>query len=150
MRTSARNRQMLDRRLTSWKSVDTAVPPRGWLRAIREALGMPLAEVARRTDMSLQRIAQIEASEANGSVQLDTLRRAAEALDCTLVYAIVPRDSLEATVDRQARLIALADAQSVRQTMLLEDQLGAEEEQARLIDELADELKRSPAALWRS
>ena len=111
---------------------------------------MPLAEVARRTDMSLQRIAQIEASEANGSVQLDTLRRAAEALDCTLVYAIVPRDSLEATVDRQARLIALADAQSVRQTMLLEDQLGAEEEQARLIDELADELKRSPAALWRS
>lgn len=92
----------------------------------------------------------MERSEQEGSIRFETLRRAAAAMDCALVYALVPNDSLEHIVDARARDLALRDLGRVRQTMLLEDQL-ADDAAAddRLVDELADEIKRSPR-LWRS
>ncbi len=67
-------------------------------------------------------MAALEASEENGTIQLKTLRRAAEALDCTLVYALVPNDSLEGAVRARARKIALRDLGRVAHTMKLEAQ----------------------------
>jgi predicted DNA-binding mobile mystery protein A len=69
-----------------------------------------------------QTIESIEKSEAAGTIQLNTLRRAAEALDCTLVYALVPNNSLEAVVDARARRIAIRELQRVAHTMRLEAQ----------------------------
>jgi predicted DNA-binding mobile mystery protein A len=148
MTSSVKDRRLLDRRLLAWKGVPAATPPRGWLRAIRETLGMPRSELARRLGVTGQAIASIEKSEADGSIRLETLRRAAEALDCTVVYALVPNSSLETIVDEQAHSIARRRVDRVQQTMLLEDQLGGVDDADHLVDELAEELKRSPA-LWR-
>jgi predicted DNA-binding mobile mystery protein A len=139
---------MLDQRLATWRDVPAAAPSRGWLRAIRETLGMPRAEVARRLGVTGQAVASIEKSEADGSIRLDTLRRAAEALDCTLVYALVPRTSLEEIVDQRAHDVARRRIDRVQHTMLLEDQRGGAEDADRLVDELAEQVKES-RSLWR-
>lgn len=149
MRTTARNRQLLDQRLSAWRHhLPVSAPPRGWLRALRETLGMPRTELARRLGVSGQAVAKLEASEADSSIRLDTLRRAAAALDCTLVYALVPNRSLDEIVDRRANEVARRDVQRVRQTMLLEDQRGGEDDEERLVKELAERAKQS-SALWR-
>ena len=148
MRSFAQDRSILDRRLSAWRDVPSAIPPRGWIRSIRETLGMPRAELARRVRVSGAAIANLERSEAAGSIRLDSLRRVAEALDCVLVYALVPNSSLEDTVDRRARIVAQRQVGQAQHSMLLEDQRGGDEEVEQLIERFAEQAKNSPA-LWR-
>jgi predicted DNA-binding mobile mystery protein A len=89
-----------------------SAPPKGWMRAIRDALGMTGAQFARRLENRPQSVEALEKSEANGSIQLKTLRRAAEALDCTLVYALVPNTSLEGAVSARAKSPSVNSAAS--------------------------------------
>lgn len=118
-----RGRQRLDERLLALKPLDRfQVPPKGWIRAIRDALGMTGVQFSRRLKVSPQSVDALEKSEANGSIKIETLRRAAEALDCTLVYALVPNSSLEGAVRERARRIALRDLGRVAHTMKLEAQ----------------------------
>jgi len=119
----ARGRQRLDERLSAIKPIERfQPPPRGWIRAIRDALGMSGAQLAARLRVRPQTVETIEKSEASGSAQLNTLRRAADALDCTLVYALVPKSSLDEAVKKRARKIALRDLRRVTHTMKLEAQ----------------------------
>ena len=85
-----------------------APPPRGWLRAMRDALGMSSYQLARRMGFSPTRVRQFEAEEVDGSIRLGTLRRAAEAMNCRLVYALSPNEPLDDIVLRQAYLKAAA------------------------------------------
>lgn len=78
------------------------------------------AQLGSRIGVRPQTIEAIEKSEAAGTIQLNTLRRAAEALDCTLVYALVPNSSLQAVVEARARKIAIRELQRVAHTMRLE------------------------------
>src|SRR5258706_15467021 len=108
--TRQRARQRLDERLLVLKPEERfRAPPKGWIRAIRDALGMAGVQFAKRLAIRPQSVEALEKSEANGSIQLKTLRRAAEALDCTLVYALVPNTSLEGAVRERARKIAKRD-----------------------------------------
>src|ERR1700738_3965280 len=100
----------------------SARPPKGWLRSVRDALGMTQAQLARRLGVSQPRIIELEQSEVGGNVTLNTLQRAAEALGCRLVYALVPRRPLAQTVTNRAELIAERQLKAVEQTMRLEDQ----------------------------
>lgn len=121
VRQRARNR--LDARLAAIKPLDQfTVPPKGWIRAIRDAIGMSGPQLARRLGMTAQGLVSIERSEAQGRIQLNTLRRAAEAMDCVLVYALVPQTSLDETVERRARGLALKALHRVSHSMALEDQ----------------------------
>jgi len=117
-------RRTLDRRLALvHAAVPHAVPPRtGWVRAIRESLGMSSSELGRRMGTVASSVQRLEIAERDGRVGLDTIRRAADALDCDLVYALVPRRTLEDMVTDQARLKAAARLASVGHSMLLEDQ----------------------------
>ena len=118
-----RARERLDERLGPLKPAERfRAPPKGWVRAIRDALGMSGVQFAARLGVQPPSVAALEASEESGSIQLKTLRRAAEALDCTLVYALVPNDSLEGVVQVRARRIALRDLGRVAHTMKLEAQ----------------------------
>ena len=118
-----RARQRLDERLLVLKPTDRfQPPPKGWIRAIRDALGMTGVQYATRLRVRPQTLELIEKSEANGTVRLDTLRRAAEALDCTLVYALVPKTSLDDAVKNRARKIAMRELKRVAHTMKLEAQ----------------------------
>ncbi|MCZ7859127.1 mobile mystery protein A [Agrobacterium salinitolerans] len=118
-----RGRLRLDERLRALQPIDRfKTPPKGWVRALRDALGMTGAQLGARIGVRPQTVEAIEKSEAAGTIQLNTLRRAAEALDCTLVYALVPNSSLEAAVEARARKIATRELQRVAHTMRLEAQ----------------------------
>ena len=88
-------------------SADQYAPPvRGWIKAIREALGMTTAQLAKRLGVRQPSVVALEQSEARGTIELATLRRVAEALDCTLVYALIPNKPLEATIREQRSTFA--------------------------------------------
>ena len=136
-------RQRLDQRLLPLKPEDRFhPPPKGWIRAIRDAIGMTGGQLASRLGVRPQTIDAIEKSEAAGSIQLNTLRRAAEALDCALVYALVPRTSLDSTVNQRARKIAVRDLQRVAHTMKLEAQAtGDTATEARIEAYIRDQIR---------
>ena len=118
-----RARERLDARLAVIKPLERfTVPPKGWIRAIRDAIGMSGPQLARRLGMTAQGLVSVERSEAQGRIQLNTLRRAAEAMDCVLVYALVPETSLEQMVEHRARELALQALSRVSHSMALEDQ----------------------------
>ncbi len=113
-------------------------PPRGWVRAIREALGMTTAELGQRMGVTQSRVSQIERSEELGSIRLDTLERAAQALNCEVRYVFVPNEPLEEMVQRQARLRAQAEVDAVTHTMALEDQVPEPGVLDSLVKEMAE------------
>ncbi len=122
-RLAATSRLTLDRRFDEMRPVTRFAPPvHGWIKAIREALGMTTAQLAKRLKMKQPSLVAIEQSEAMGAIQMRTLRRAAEALNCTLVYALVPNKPLETTVRDRARKIARRRMEPIEHSMRLEDQ----------------------------
>jgi predicted DNA-binding mobile mystery protein A len=97
--------------------------------------------------VSRQNIEQTEKSEVSGTIQLATLRKYAEALDATLVYALVPNSSLDAMVKQRAREIAIKALMRVSHTMRLEDQETNQSDlEARIDDYIRHEL--SDRDLW--
>ena len=110
--------------LTSFESARTVSRPiHGWLRAIREALGLSLEQVGRIAGAPKQRIQRFEKAEPSDRITVRTLRRVAEAMDCELVYAIVPKSgSIVELAERRARAEAAKRVLSVEHTMALENQ----------------------------
>jgi predicted DNA-binding mobile mystery protein A len=122
-RIAGESRTRLDERFAQLGAAERYRPPaRGWIKAIREALGMSTAQLAKRMNVRQPSIVGLEASEEKGSIELATLRRAAEALDCTLVYALIPNKPLGTTVRERARAFLRQRRRPVEHTMLLEDQ----------------------------
>lgn len=133
-------RRRLDRRLRQWREqASEPVPHRGWIRAIRDALGMSSSELAERMGVNQSRIPRIEQSEVGGGLRLETLERAAGALGCRLVYALVPDEPLEQMVLRRAREKALQQLAPVVHTMSLEEQEAGADADAELLEDLAAE-----------
>ena len=145
-------RQQLDKTLSLFGFAKNLQPPvKGWIRAVREALGMSGTQLAPRLKVSQPRIPKLEQDEMSGAVTLKTMRQVAEALDCVFVYALVPRTSLEETVRTQAREVAAARMQRVSHSMLLESQGLSEEEQRASLDAAVEELVREmPRELWNA
>lgn len=148
--TAAKARQHLDARLGALRAQRQALarPNQGWIRAIRRALGMTAAQLGHRMGITQASVSGLEASEMNGSIRLATLQRAAEAMHCMVVYALVPHEALEAMVMKQANKVAASRLQPVEHTMLLENQaLTDTEREAFLKSYIRDELDLS--TLWR-
>ncbi|HEY4404833.1 MAG TPA: mobile mystery protein A [Xanthobacteraceae bacterium] len=140
----------LDKRFAALRPLAKGTrPPKGWLRAVRDALGMTTAQFARRLGVSQPRIIELEKSEVTGGVTLHTLQRAAEALGCRLVYALVPERPLAETVRDRAKLVAEGQLASVEHTMRLEDQAVADTKaRAELRRRSIESLLARPARLW--
>ena len=116
-------RQNLDRRFASIGNIDDfSRPSRGWIKAIREALGMTAAQFGQRLGVTQQRALAIEHAEARNAITLDTLERSAQALGCRLVYTLVPNAPLEAMVKNQSLEAAKKQLERTRHTMALEAQ----------------------------
>lgn len=143
-------RRQLDATLAKFSEARRVQPPaKGWIRAVREALGMSGKQLAKRLQVSQPRVFKLEQDEPTGALTLKTMQQAAEALDCVFVYALVPRSSLEETVRTQARLVATDRLQRVSHTMLLEAQtLSSEEQQASLDDAVEELMRETPRNLW--
>jgi len=116
-------RQQLDKKLHNFAALKDSPPPvRGWIRAIRDALGMTGEQLARRIGVQKQRVTALEKGEAAGTVTINSMKKAAAAMDCVFVYALVPRDSLESNVERHARRYAKKIHATVQHSMTLEQQ----------------------------
>lgn len=122
-------RRHLDKRFQEMGTLNLlARPPKGWVRAIREALGLTLAQFGRRMGVSKQRAMKLECDEVQARITLASLERAAQALGCRLVYALVPEHSLQATLENRADLKAEALMRQTAHTMALEAQAVTPEE----------------------
>ena len=143
-------REQLDASLLRMSPLrDVRAPSRGWIRAIRDALGMTGKQLASRLGIAQQAVARIEKGELAGSVTIGTLRRIAEGLDCVFVYGFLPRTSLEKAVERQARKVATQRLAQASQTMSLENQALSKRENEQALSDLVDELIRLPPSdLW--
>ena len=134
-------------RLSPLRSV--ARPRKGWLKVIREALGMTVEQVAERLEVTKSMVSKYERAELDETITLATLRRVASALDAEFMYAVLPRKSIEELRRERALTAARRRVQSVHQSMALEAQAVSAEERERQIAELADELlKERPRIIW--
>lgn len=148
--TLHQQRRQLDEKLKDWQSIRQIPRPRlGWLKAVRESLGMTTRQLAALLGTNNAAVIRLEKRESEGKVTLEALNRAAQAMGCRLVYAVVPDETLEAIVDHKALDAARALLRSVSHTMKLEKQeVGTQASQAQLA-ELAQELKsKLDPTLW--
>ena len=126
MRSEFRNLRLkqLDRSLEQFQAArKVSRPSKGWIRAIRQALGVSSGELARRLGTSRQLPLQLEKGEAEDRITLKSLRAVANALDCDLIYALVPRAaSMEELIENRARAEARQRVLGVEHSMALENQ----------------------------
>lgn len=108
-----------------------------------------MRQYAQRLGVAPSRVPVLEQGEVSGSVSLKSLKRAAEALDCVLVYAIVPRQSLDEIIRKQARAVIEDQYRRVGHTMALEGQAVREETTKEEMELAVEDLvKRPPKQLW--
>lgn len=98
-------RRGLDERVSVLNAASRAAtkPARGWLRAVRDAVELSQEQVARKLGVKRQSYADLEQAEERGAATLNSIRRAAEAMDCELVYFVVPREGVAGTFSELAR-----------------------------------------------
>jgi predicted DNA-binding mobile mystery protein A len=142
--------EQLDASLAQFAPLRNVPPPRkGWIRAIRDALGMSGRQLGKRLGVSKMWVADMERLEATGATTLKTLRRAAEAMDCELVYAFVPKTTLKETLQKQARQKVRQDMARASHTMALEDQALTQDEIGKATETAAASLiDKIPKTFW--
>jgi predicted DNA-binding mobile mystery protein A len=122
----------------------------GWVRAIREALGMSGAQLAARLNVTRQTIKDLEHSEATGKITLDSLNKLAAALGCRVVYGLVPEKPLEEMQRDRAGNIAESLLKPVSHSMKLEAQAIGERDEQRQRERLIEGLMQGdPKKLWK-
>lgn len=147
--------RQLDKQLAEWQRISAQYPrPKfGWVKTLRIALNMSIEQFANRLGLSRARINQLESAEINDAVSLRTLREAANALDCELVYAIIPKQgySLEKIIEERANQIANERIAGVAHSMSLEAQDVNKEVLNYQKNEIAKNLKeRLNKKFWQS
>ena len=122
-------------------------PRGGWIAATRNALGMSQSDLARRLGVLPSSVVKLENSERAGTVRIDTLRRAAAAMDCELVLLVVPRQPLQSSVDQQRLKLYNATFNRPATHMKLEDQAVSDGLHRHLLQQA--EAAIPDTALWR-
>lgn len=143
--------QQLNGKMLSFASLrQVAVPPTGWIKAIRTALGMSMQQLGNKLNVSKQGVMDIEKREKNGSITIKSLKEIARAMDMQLVYGFVPNDgSLDALIEKRATELATQIVMRTANTMKLEDQANSKERIQKAIEERSEALKNEmPKMLW--
>jgi len=143
--------QQLNGKLLSFAILSgIAIPPSGWIKAIRNTLGMSMQQLANKLSISKQAVLDIEKREADGSITIKSLRELGRVLDMELVYGFVPKDgSLEAMIEKKANELATKIVLRTSNTMKLEDQGNSKERIEKAISERTEEIKKEmPKILW--
>jgi predicted DNA-binding mobile mystery protein A len=127
-----------------------AIPPTGWVKAIRLAIGMSMQQLGNKLNITKQGVMDIEKREKEGSITIKSLREVAHALDMQLVYGFVPNDgSLDALIEKRAIALATQIVMRTSTTMKLEDQANSKKRIEKAIKERAAIIqKEMPKILW--
>lgn len=143
--------QQLNGKMLAYASLQKVVPPpTGWIKAIRNAVGMSLLQLGNRLSMTKQSVQDMERREKDGTITIKALREAARALDMQLVYGFVPNDgSLELLIERKAKELAIQIVMRTNNTMKLEDQENTKQRIQKAIQERTTTIKTEmPKTLW--
>ncbi len=143
--------QQLNSKMLVFASLkQVAIPPTGWIKAIRTAIGMSMQQLGNKLNVSKQGILDIEKREKDGSITIKSLKEIARALDMQLVYGFVPNDgSLDALIEKRATDLATKIVLRTSNTMKLEDQGNTNKRIEKAIKERAEEIKNEmPKILW--
>lgn len=143
--------QQLNTKMQAYPSLQkVAPPPTGWIKAIRNAIGMSMLQLGNRLSITKQSVQDIERREKDGSITIKALREAARALDMQLVYGFVPNDgSLELLIERKAKELATQIVMRTNNTMKLEDQENTKQRIEKAIQERTTIIKTEmPKTLW--
>lgn len=145
-------RRSLDEKLNKFQVVkNLSLPKSGWIKAIRESLGVTSRQLAERMGIQQSGVILLEQREVRKTVSLELLEKAAQALNCKLVYALVPEESLEKTLETQSLKVARQILQKTLHTMDLEKQSVEAAERELHLQEVATELKNKlDSRLWSS
>ena len=140
----------MDLALTKLRDARPPSPPgSGWVKAIRESMGMSASALARKLGVTPASIAKLEKAEADERVTLASLRKLASALDCELQYALVPRKSLEEILKDRAMTVARQRISPISHSMSLEDQSVDKSSREKQLQLLAKEILDGPRRnLW--
>jgi hypothetical protein len=148
-------REVIEKKLRPWISIrHDRRPNSGWIKAIRGALGMTAKQLADRMEIAQPNVVAFENREAKGTITLEVLEKAAQAMDCKLVYAIVPNDgylSIDELLTQKSEEVAKAISKGVSHSMALEAQGLTPEDQRSTVSRLAKELKeKMDSRIWDS
>jgi predicted DNA-binding mobile mystery protein A len=143
--------QQLNSKMLGFASLkQVAMPPTGWIKAIRTAIGMSMQQLGNKLNVSKQGVMDIEKREKDGSITIKSLREIARAMDMQLVYGFVPNDgSLDALIEKRATELATQIVMRTANTMKLEDQANSKKRIEAAIRERAAAIKNEmPKILW--
>ena len=143
-------REQLDKRLAFLRSfASSGMPQQGWIKTIREALGLSASQLGKRTGLGQPRISRLENAEKSGNLKLSSMQKIADGLNMKFVYGFVSERTLEQMVRSQAKKIALERIERLDNTMRLEKQQLSEEEQKKALDDMVDKiLIDQPKDFW--
>jgi predicted DNA-binding mobile mystery protein A len=143
-------REQVDEKLKMLSPLRSSnLPDKGWIRLIREAIGMSVGTLARKVGIDPSRISRLETAEIQGDLKLSSLKKIADALDMKFVYGFVPKSSLEEIVYTQAKKVAMERMAKVNHTMRLEAQeLSSDEKEKVLKDLIQKILIEQPKDFW--
>ena len=151
MRKKSLQLQQLNGKMLGFAALkQVAIPPTGWIKAIRTAIGMSMQQLGSKLNVSKQGILDIEKREKDGSITIKSLKVIARALDMQLVYGFVPNDgSLDALIEKRAAELATKIVLRTSNTMKLEDQGNTNKRIEKAIKEKTEEIKNEmPKILW--
>ncbi len=142
--------QLNDKMLDFAKLKQVAIPPTGWIKAIRIALGMSMLQLGNKLFVSKQAILDMEKREKEGSITIRLLKEIGRALDMQFVYGFVPNEgSLDAFIEKRASELAAKIVLRTSNTMKLEDQGNTKQRIEKAIKERTEEFKNEmPKILW--
>ena len=140
-------REQLDKKLKT--QLAAFYTDQGWIKLIREALGMSTQQLAKRVGIDQSRVSRLENAEIDGDLKLSSLKKIADGLDMQFVYGFIPKSSLEDMVREQAKKIALDRMGRVNHTMRLEEQELTNDEKSKSFDDLVQKiLIENPKDFW--
>ncbi len=142
--------EQLSNRLKGLDRKELREPPtKGWIRSVRESLSMTSAQLAKRVGVSQPNIIKWEQREIDSTITMKSLRRVAEAMQCDLVYALVPRKPINSILEERAKQIAADSLEQVSRSMRLEDQETSAAHRTRLAQQIVRQLlEETPKRLW--
>ena len=126
------------------------VPPIGWIKAIRNGIGMSMEQLGKKLSITKQGVMDIEKREKEGAITIKSMQEIAKAIDMQFVYGFVPvAGSLDQMIEMRALEIAKTIVQRTSTTMKLEDQVNSKERIEKAIKERAAEIiNKTPKILW--
>lgn len=143
--------QQLERKMDFLSGFSSSsIPPTGWIKTIRMALGISAQQLANKLNVTRQGVLDMEKREAEGAITIKSLKEIAINLDMELVYGFVPKSgSLEFYIETKARELAEKIVKRTSNTMKLEDQENSSQRIQKAIEERTEEFRKTlPKALW--